>query len=72
MFACDNDITRRYATNKGAEKVEKKSNIVGIVDRTKYEKVNRVYRWGAAPTITARDFKDPIKVLRRWITKKEC
>ena len=72
LFACDNDIARRYATDKGVEKVEKKSNIVGIVDKTKYEKVNRVYRGGGSPTITARDFKDPIKVLRRWTTEKEC
>ena len=36
--------------------------MLGIIDPDGYEKVNRVYgTHGDCPTITARDYKDPIK-----------
>lgn len=38
--------------------------MIGIIDPDGYEKVNRVYSpSGDCPTITARDYKDPIKVM---------
>ena len=38
--------------------------MIGIIDPVGYEKVNRVYSpSGDCPTITARDYKDPIKVI---------
>ena len=38
--------------------------MLGIINPNGYEKVNRVYSsGGVSPTITARDYKDPIKVL---------
>ena len=43
--------------------------MIGIIDPDGYEKVNRVYSpSGDCPTITARDYKDPIKVLdmNKW------
>lgn len=38
--------------------------MLGIINPDGYEKVNRVYSpQGITPTITARDYKDPIKIL---------
>ena len=38
--------------------------MLGIIDPNGYEKVNRVYCiHGDSPTITARDYKDPIKII---------
>lgn len=37
---------------------------VGIIDSNKYEHNNRVYPfWGYCPSLSAREYKDPIKVL---------
>ena len=41
-----------------------KTSPIGIIDNNKYEHNNRVYGWfGYCPAISAREFKDPIKVL---------
>ena len=38
--------------------------MIGIINPDGYEKVNRVYNpSGDCPTLTARDYKDPIKIL---------
>lgn len=37
---------------------------VGIIDSSMYEHNNRVYPyWGLCPSLSAREYKDPIKVL---------
>lgn len=37
---------------------------IGIIDSSMYEHNNRVYPgWGYSPAISAREWKDPIKVL---------
>ena len=37
---------------------------LGVIDKDGYERVNRVYSiYGDSPTITARDYKDPIKIV---------
>ena len=38
---------------------------VGIIDNSGYEKANRVYKGGKCPAIQSRDFKDPIKVIKK-------
>ena len=41
-----------------------KEIMLGILDPAGYEKVNRVYSpKGLTPTITSRDYKDPIKIV---------
>lgn len=38
--------------------------MLGIINPDGYEKVNRVYSiMGECPTLTARDYKDPIKIV---------
>ena len=38
--------------------------MLGLLDANGYEKLNRVYSVnGLCPTVTARDYKDPIKVM---------
>lgn len=49
--------------------MDKNCNQVGIIDPDGYEKVNRVYKGGCLPTITARDYKDAIKVIKQIIIK---
>lgn len=44
--------------------------LVGIIDENGYEKVNRVYKGGISPTVTARDYKDAIKVVKRYDKKR--
>ena len=40
------------------------AKMLGIINDNGYEKVNRVYDISEeSPTITARDYKDPIKIL---------
>lgn len=51
--------------------MEKKCKQVGVIDTGGYEKVNRVYRGGCSPTMTARDYKDAVKVLKRWNRKSK-
>ena len=42
----------------------KKEIILGIIDSNGYEHGNRVYSiQGINPTLSARDFKDPIKIV---------
>ena len=38
---------------------------VGIIDNSGYEHANRVYKGGECPALQSRDFKDPIKVVKR-------
>ncbi len=55
---CNNNSTERQF---GYGKMEK---MLGVIDKEGYEKVNRVYSiQGESPTITARDYKDPIKIV---------
>ena len=40
------------------------TNPIGIIDQDGFEQNNRVYWWGGySPTILARCFKDPVRVL---------
>lgn len=44
--------------------------MLGLIDPEGYERVNRVYDTsGLSPTITARDYKDPVKILTGGIRK---
>ena len=49
--------------------MDKRCKQIGIIDNNGFEKANRVYKAGSSPTIQARDFKDSIKVLRKWKRK---
>lgn len=45
--------------------MEKKCNQIGIIDKKGYWQANRVYSGNCCPTLLSRDFKDPIKVIKR-------
>lgn len=50
--------------------MEKTCRQVGVIDNKGFQKANRVYRGGSSPTVQARDYKDPIKVVKKW--KRKC
>lgn len=51
----------RYIDKSGREN---KTTPIGIIDGDKYEHNNRVYPYfGFCPSLSAREYKDPIKVL---------
>jgi len=50
--------------------MEKKCHQIGIIDKTGYEKANRVYSGGVSPTIQSRDYKDAVKVVKKWKKRK--
>ena len=50
--------------------MEKKIKYVGVIDKDGFVAANRVISGGGtAPTILSRDYKDPIKVLKKWKRK---